>query len=131
MKFSPPPADPAGWISAVPGFAGYFLKGAVDLVIVGLGAVLIGRAIRMYFERDVRLLRNAALIVSVVWSRMIVNGAADVLIDPAAGLPNLVFFIIVGILIAIASVLVIMIVHRSAKGFFDKSKAGANEFEEN
>ncbi len=123
-------ADGSSWVTALPALSGYFLKGAVDLVIVGLGTVLIARAIRMYFEHDVRLLRNAALIVSIVWSRMIFNGAADVLIDPASGLPNLVFFIVVGILIAIASVLVIMIVHRSAKGFFVKSKE-PDEFEGN
>ncbi len=124
------PVDMSGWLGVLPSLSGYFLKGAADLVVVGLGTALIGRAIRMYFDHDVRLLRNAALIVSVVWSRMIFNGAADVLINPAAGLPNLVFFIVVGILIAIASVLVVMIVHRSAKGFFVKSKSEANEFED-
>jgi hypothetical protein len=120
----------SAWLAALPSLAGYFLKGAADLVVVGLSTVLIGRAIRMYFERDVRLLRNAALIVSVIWSRMIFNGAADVLIDPANGLPNIVFFSVVGILIAVASLIVIMIIHRSAKGFFVKSKSEANEFEE-
>ncbi len=124
------PVDMSGWLGVLPSLSGYFLKGAADLVVVGLGTALIGRAIRMYFDHDVRLLRNAALIISVVWSRMIFNGAADVLINPAAGLPNLVFFIVVGILIAIASVLVVMIVHRSAKGFFVKSKSEANEFED-
>jgi putative membrane protein len=124
------PADMSAWLAALPSLAGYFLKGAADLVVVGLSTVLIGRAIRMYFERDVRLLRNAALIVSVIWSRMIFNGAADVLIDPANGLPNIVFFSVVGILIAIASLIVIMIIHRSAKAFFVKSKSEANEFEE-
>lgn len=122
------PSD--GFLGAIPLYAGYFLKGAMDLVVVGLGTVLIGRGIRMYFERDVRLLRNAALTVSVIWSRMIFNGAADVLIEPATGLPNLIFFIIVGILIAIASVLVVMILDRSAKAFFVKPKADASEGEE-
>ena len=128
---NPLPANAGGWIPILPQTAGYFLKGAIDLIIVGLCTVLLGRSIRWYFERDSRLLRNAALIVSVAWSRMIFDGASDILIKPAVGIPNLVFYIIVGILIAIASVLVILIVNRSARDFFIRSKAKGDEFEEN
>ena len=125
------PVDTAGWLSAFPTLSGFFLKGALDLVIVGLVTILLGRAIRLYFDHDARVLRNAAFIVSVAWSRMIFSGAADVLIDPASGsITNLAFFIVVGILIAIASVLVIMIIHRSAKGFFVESKEKVEEFGE-
>ena len=98
------------------------------LVVVGLCTVLLGRAVRLYFARDVRVLRNAALIVSVAWSSVIVNGAADVLLSPSSGLQNLIFYIIVGVLIAIASVLVMLIVHRSLdKDFFAKSEEKADE----
>ena len=126
----PLPVDTGGWLNALPNLSAYFLHGAVYLVIVGICTILIGRAVRMYFEHDVRVLRNAALIVSVAWSSTIINGAADVLISPSAGLQNLIFYIIVGILIAIASVLVMMIAHRSAKDFFAKSKEKADEFGE-
>ena len=124
------PIDLSGWLSELPSLSAYFLLGAVYLVVAGLCTILIGRAVRMYFAHDVRVLRNAALIVSVAWSSMIVNGAADVLISPAAALPNLIFYIIIGILIAIASVLVILIVHRSYKSFFDKPQEKTNEFGE-
>jgi putative membrane protein len=126
---TPLPVDMGGWLSSLPQLAAYFLQGAIYLVIVGLCTILIGRAVRMYFAHDVRVLRNGALIVSVAWSSVIFNGAAEVLINPSS-LTNLIFFIIVGILIAIASVLVMLIVHRSYKGFFAKSKEGADEFEE-
>jgi len=130
-KINPVPVDTAGWLSALPTLSGFFLKGALDLVIVGLVTILLGRAIRLYFDHDARVLRNAAFIVSVAWSRMIFSGAADVLIDPESGsITNLAFFIVVGILIAIASVLVIMIIHRSAKGFFVESKEKVEEFGE-
>jgi putative membrane protein len=128
-KTNPLPADVGGWIGILPASAGYFFKGAIDLVIVGLCTVLLGRGIRWYFEGDTRVLRNVALIVSVAWSRMIFDGAADVLISPALGYANLVFYIIVGILIAIASVLVLLIVNRSTKGLFAKPKAKADEME--
>ena len=130
-RIEPIPSDLGAWIGALPGLSGYFLKGAIDLIVVGLATVLFGRGIRLYFEHDMRVLRNAVLIVSIAWSRWIFDGAADVLISPNLGYANLVYSIVVGILIAIASVLVILIVHRSAKGFFAESKTKVDEFGEN
>jgi putative membrane protein len=130
------PTDFSGWLSALPLIVGFFIKGLMDLMVVGIGTILFGRSIRLYFERDVRMLRNAALIVSVVWSRWILNGTADILIVKPGGIEyiklveNLVFAIVVGILIGIASVLVIFIIHRSAKDFFEKAKAKVDEFGE-
>jgi hypothetical protein len=54
---------------------------------------------------------------------MIFDGTADVLISPSSGYEaTLVFYIVVGILMGIASILVILIVQRSAKGFFSQSQ---------
>ncbi len=125
----------AEWIAALPSLAGFFIKGVTDLLIVGIIIGLFGRSIRLYFERDVRLLRNVALVVSVAWFRWILIGTADILFKPGIGFnsdtfSNLVFAIVVGILIAIASVLVIFIVHRSARGFFSEDKDKEDEFGE-
>jgi uncharacterized membrane protein len=126
----------AAWIAALPSLTGFFIKGVQDLLIVGIIIGLFGRSIRLYFERDVRLLRNVALIVSVGWFRWILNYTADILFEPGIGFnnpvfSNLVFAIVVGILIAIASVLVIFIVHRSARDFFRESEGKAEEFKDN
>ncbi|MCJ7560898.1 DUF373 family protein [Candidatus Bathyarchaeota archaeon] len=126
----PPTPDLAGWISVLPRVAAFFIKGVEDLIVVGISIILFGRSIRLYFERDVRILRNLVLIVSVAWSRWILDGTADILIRPEVGYDRLVFAIIVGILIAIASVLVTFIIHRSAKDFFRKSKEKVDEFGE-
>jgi putative membrane protein len=120
----------AGWLGAIPAIAGYFIKGTVDLMIVGICAVLVGRSLRWYFERDARILRNAALIVSVVWTRWIMDATSDILIDPTLGYGTLVFNIVVGVLIGIASVLIIIIVQRSAKDFFRGSKEELEDFGE-
>ncbi|MGC9345859.1 MAG: hypothetical protein ACP5ER_03595, partial [Candidatus Bathyarchaeales archaeon] len=85
---------------------------------------------RLYFERDARLLRNAALIVSIGWSRQILDGTSDVLIDPTMGYEKLIFSIIIGILIGIASVLVILVIHRSAREFFEETEEQVEEFGE-
>jgi len=85
----------------------------------------------LYVERDSRLLRNVALIVSVAWTRWVLIGTANVIIhyynDTTAvvGLNDSIFSgflftIIVGILIGVASVLLINIVNKSAKDFFKK-----------
>ena len=63
-----------------PKIATFFIKGLDTLLIVGLSIILIGRSIRLYFEKDSRLLRNAALIVSVAWSYWILEGTANVII---------------------------------------------------
>jgi len=81
------------------------------------------------------LLRNVALVVSIVWFRWILDGTANILIKPGVGLDNpefsnLVYAIIVGILIAIASVLLVIIIHRSTKDFFKGSEDKVDEFGE-
>jgi len=131
-KITPVPTDLPAWLGALPALAGFFIKGIMDLGVVGVGTILFGRSIRLYFERDVRVLRNAALIVLIAWSRWILDGTADILINPTLGYENLVFAIVVGILIAIASVLVVYIIQISAKakGFFTKPKEKVEEFEE-
>ena len=127
--------DLAGWINALPDLAGFFIKGFMDLMVVGLGIVFLGRSIRLYFERDPRLLRNIALIVSAAWFRWILDATADILIEPGFGFDNyifsnLVFTIVVGILIGIASVLLVIIIHRATKGFFRETDDDIDKFEE-
>jgi putative membrane protein len=124
------PADLSGWIGTLPKMAGFFIRGVADLMVVGIATILFGRSIRLYFERDVRLLRNAALIVSVAWSRWILWATADILINPGMPPNDLAYAIVVGILIGIASVLTIVVIHRSAKEFFGESKEQIDEFGE-
>ncbi len=130
---APFPGDLGGWVGITPKIATFFIKGVIDLLVVGISIVLLGRSVRLYFERDSRLLRNAALIVMVAWSRWILEGTANVLIhyynDPSAivGLSDpffssFLFTIIVGILIGVASILLIYIINRSAKDFFKKKE---------
>ena len=122
-------------INALPDMAGFFIKGFMDLMVLGVGIVLFGRSIRLYFERDPRLLRNVAVVVSVVWFRWILDATANILLKPGIGFEdvifqNLVFTIVVGILIGIASVLLVIIIHRSAKGFFRESEEDVDDFGE-
>jgi uncharacterized membrane protein len=125
------PPSLAGWLGILPQFIGYLIKGATNLMVIGVIIVLLGRAARWYFERDVKLLRNAALIVTIGWFGEILYATSDVLINPKISYDKLIFSIIIGILIAIASVLVVLVIHRSAKGFFEKTGEKVEDFGEN
>jgi putative membrane protein len=138
ISAAPFPSDFGGWLGITPKIATFFIKGLDTLLVVGAIIILIGRSIRLYFEKDSRLLRNAALIISVAWSYWVLEGTANVIIhyyqDSSAvvGLndeifSSFLFTIIVGILIGVASVLLIYIVNRSAKGFFKKQEEIAEE----
>ena len=133
-----PAADLSSWLSMTPRVVYYFITGLADLLVAGIIIILLGRSVRLYVERDSRLLRNAALIVTVAWSRWVLVGTANVIIhyynDTSAvvGLNDSIFSgflftIIVGILIGVASVLLIYIVNRSAKDFFKKREEKLEE----
>jgi putative membrane protein len=125
-----PPPNLAGWINILPKLAGHFIEDATILITVGICVALIGRAIRWYLEHDTRLLRNAALIVTVGWSSQILNEASVLLNRPESSYDKLIFTVVVGILIGVASVLVIFVVHRSSRSFFRATKEQAEEFGE-
>ncbi len=131
VNMPPTPVDNtfAGWVGLLPSITASFIKGIMDLMIVGAILVLVGRSLRLYFERDPRLLRTVALIVEVAWARMILDSTAS-LLQQTQTVPigfqnvfftNFIWAIVVGILIGIASILLITIINRSSKGFFKKS----------
>jgi len=126
----PSPVNTTGWLTVLPSIAGHFIKGSMDLIVVGISVALMGRAIRWYFEHDARLLRNGALMASVVWSRVILDETSTVLIQPALGYEKLILAIVVGILIGIASVLVIFVIRRSARKFFEQTEEQVEELGE-
>jgi hypothetical protein len=132
INAAPFPSSVEGWLVATPKIATFFIKGVETLIVIGAIIVLFGRSVRLYFERDSKMLRNIGLIVSVAWFRWILDATANVLYNPiksgggAVSVLNdpifsvFIYTIIVGILIGIASVLLIFIVNRSSKDFFQK-----------
>jgi len=116
------------WLINLPRIIGLFIQGAVTLIVVGFCVPLLGRGIRWYIERDARLLRNAALIVIIGWSQQILIATSDLLITPGVGYDKFIFSIVVGILLGIASVLIIFAIHRARRGFFAETEEEAEEF---
>jgi len=114
----PPIIHPGQLIGTLPKLLGYFLSQSIFLIVVGISIVLLGRAIYWFFEHDSRLLRTADIMVVVVWSSHIFNQASQILIDPKLPYDTLVFSIIVGIVLAVASVLLTSVLHRQYASFF-------------
>jgi len=117
-------------VTQLPEICALFLKGSMDLMIIGAIMVLAGRSITFYFERDTKLLRNAALIAEVAWIRMIMDTTANLLYsatsESTTGIYNTFFqsfvqSIVVGILIGIAAILLVTIIGKQTSGFFKKS----------
>jgi putative membrane protein len=116
-----PQQDIAGYLTIVPRLTGFFIGDAITLIVIGVCVTLSGRAIRWYLERDVRLLRNCALIVIIAWSRQIFVSASD-LLTGNSGPERVVLAVIIGVLIGIASVLITFVLHRREKGFFHEEE---------
>jgi putative membrane protein len=125
-----PSAEIAAWLSNVPKIVGFFIEGSATLIVVGFCVPLLGRGIRWYIERDARLLRNAVLIVIIGWSQQILIATSELLKTPKIGYDRIIFSIVVGILMGVASVLIIFAVHRSKRGFFAETEEQAEEFGE-
>jgi putative membrane protein len=116
-----PQQDITGYLTILPRLTGFFIGDAITLIVIGVCVTLSGRAIRWYLERDARLLRNCALIVTIAWSRQIFVSASD-LLTGNSGPERVVLAVIIGILIGIASVLITFVLHRRAKGFFHEEQ---------
>jgi putative membrane protein len=131
VNAAPLHSDLSGLIGDLPKIMSYFIRGLMNLLVMGLCIVLFGRSIRLYLERDSRLLRNIAFIVTIAWSRWILDATANIIYNPYNLSPGyslsdptfatFIFSIIVGILIGIASILCVLIIQKSSKEFFKKS----------
>jgi putative membrane protein len=115
---SPPLIYPSDWIVALPTLFGHFLSEAIFLTVVGIFIALFGRAVHWLIEHDSRLLRTVDIMVVVAWSYQIFYQASKILIDPALPYETLVFSIAVGIILAVASVIITSLLHRLYPGFF-------------
>jgi len=124
---TPPIISPSQWIGALPTLLGHFLSQSIFLIVVGISVVLFGRAIHWFVERDSRLLRTVDIMVVVIWSAQIFYQASQILIDPKLPYDVLVYSIIVGIVLAVASVLFTSLVHRQYAGFFREKERKVEE----
>jgi len=118
-----PPRLPAEWLRVLPRLLGEFLSQSIALIVIGISVVLSGRAIRWFIEHDSRLLRTVVIVVVVAWSGQIFYQASQILITPSLTYERLVYTIVIGILLTLASVIITTILHRKYAYFFREKEA--------
>ncbi len=123
----PYPRLPPEWLAIMPRLVGEFLSQSIALIAIGICVLLSGRTIRWFFEHDSRLLRTVVIVVTVAWSWQIFYQASQILIAPSLTYDTLVYAIVIGILLAVASVLITTIIHRKYATFFMEKEADIEE----
>jgi len=120
-------ADP---FAEVPRLIGEFLLNSTHLIAVGICVILSGRAVRWFFERDLRLWRTIVIIVGVAWSSVTFVEASKILIEPTLPFGTLVFAIVGGIPVIVSTFLTALLLRRKYSDYFEETKEIITDFEE-
>jgi putative membrane protein len=124
-------ADPAlDIVAQIPSFIGYFVNDSAYFIALGLCVILSGRAIRWFFEHDLRFWRTVIIIVGVAWSSVTFVQASQILINPSSNYTPLVYAIIGGIPVIISTFLTALLLRRKYSGYFKEPEAIMEDFEE-
>ena len=122
--------DSSQWFASLPRLTGEFLSGSTFLIVTGICVILSGRAIRWFFERDLRLWRTIVIVITFGWSYTMFYEASQILINPKISYAGLVFAIIIGIPLIVAAVLTAFILRRRYASFFVGKEKEIDEFKE-
>jgi len=125
-----PPELLGEWLGLVPWLVGHFVFQSIALITIGICVPLSGRAIRLYLERDPRVLRTVAITVVVAWSWQIFYQTSRILIDPSLVYTELVISIVIGVVLTIAAILITSLSRRKFAEFFKKGKEEIEELKE-
>jgi len=126
-RLNPAPTFPSEWLGVLPPILGQFLAQSIVLMIIGVCVLLSGRAIRWFFEHDSRLFRTVVMLVVAAWSSQIFYEASQILITPTLTYERLVFGILIGIFLTIASFFITIVLHRKYHSFFREKETEVEE----
>jgi len=126
-QFGSPPIDFGELIAMLPMLLAEFISGSIDLVVFGVCTLLSGRAIRLYFERNSKLLRTVAVIVVLAWSPQIFRQASEIIKKPASGWLVLAISILFGMLLAVVTFLITLYIRRRYSDFFREKEEEEEE----
>ena len=124
------PIDSSQWFASLPRLIGEFLSESIILIVIGVCVILSGRAIRWFFERDLRLWRTIVIVVVFAWSYTMFYQASQILINPEFSYAGLVVAIIIGIPLIVTAVLTVFILRRRYASFFVGKEKEIAEFKE-
>jgi len=90
-------------LELLPQIIGWLIAKSLDMVIVGVCIVFLGRSIGHLLDRDSRFWRTSALVVIFGWSWTILREISQIIINPSLPPEGLIASIVVGIIIIVAS----------------------------
>jgi len=122
--------DPSQRFASLPRLTGEFLSRSILLIVIGICVILSGRAIRWFFERDLRLWRTIVVVVVFAWSHTMFYETAQILINPEFSYAGLIVAIIIGIPLIVAAVLTVFILRRRYASFFTGKEKEIEESKE-
>lgn len=114
----------------VPRLIGEFLYGSTYLIALGICTILSGRAVRWFFERDLRLWRTVVIVVGVAWSSVMFVEASKILIEPTFKYDALVLAIVGGIPVIVSTFLTALLLRKKYSSYFKGTEESMTDFEE-
>ena len=114
----------------VPSLIGEFLLQSTYLIAIGICVILSGRAVRWFFERDLRLWRTIVIVVGVAWSSVMFAEASLILIKPESSYATLLYAIVGGLPVIVSTVLTVLLLRRRYSSFFKETEEMMEDFEE-
>ena len=114
----------------VPRLIGEFLYGSTYLIALGICVILSGRAVRWFFEHDLRLWRTVVIVVGVAWSSVMFVEASKILIEPTFKYDALVLAIVGGIPVIVSTFLTALLLRRKYTSYFKGPEESITDFEE-
>lgn len=114
----------------VPRLIGEFLYGSTYLIALGICVILSGRAVRWFFEHDLRLWRTVVIVVGVAWSSVMFVEASKILIEPTFKYDALVLAIVGGIPVIVSTFLTALLLRRKYTSYFKGTEEPITDFEE-
>ena len=120
-------SDPFGMI---PRLVGEFLLQSTYLIAIGICVILTGRAVRWFFEHDLRLWRTIIIIIGVAWSSVMFVEASKIIINPDIVYTTLLYAIVGGIPVIVSTFLTVLLLRKKYSDYFKVSKKTSNIFKE-
>jgi putative membrane protein len=118
-------------LAMFPTLVGQFLLESTYLIAIGLCVIFAGRAVRWFFERDLRLWRTIIIIIVVGWSSVIFVEASKIMINPNTVYTTLVYAIIGGIPVIVSTFLTVLLLRKKYNDYFKESSKNIDDLEEN
>lgn len=116
--------------SMVPRLVGEFISASTYLIAIGICVILTGRAVRWFFEHDLRLWRTIIIVIVVAWSSIMFVEASKIIINPTLDYTALLYAITGGIPVIVSTFFTVLLLRRKYSDYFRKSEETIDDLEE-